>query len=213
MPATTTILGNYPDSTPIRIGCPQVEEPATGWDVLRETLWMPSRNALPRGTVRLYDGGKYYVQDCKVIDYRGGFPVCEVTSMGWANETKEAKWSATGNVAEDLGLLNPEYIFIGSIITIWRQSFPRVIKQYLSDSIPSLPAHIGVPWPPDQTFGLPPQAWYITPYGTNGWYASGWVGESRVPELLPGTSAALITDSWIYDPGYFDRNASTTFEV
>lgn len=212
MPTTATILGTYPDSTPIRIGCPQVEEPAVGWDILRETLWMPSRNALPRGTARSYDGGTFYVQDCKVIEYRAGFPVCEVTSYGWANATKDAKWSATANVSEDLALLNPEYIFIGSQITVWRWSFPRVIKSYLSATIPSIPAHIGVPMAPDLTFGLAAQPWFISAFGT-GWTASGWVGESRVPDVLPGTDKCLVTDSWIFDPGYLDRNESTTVQL
>jgi hypothetical protein len=212
MPTPTTILGTYPDATPIRIGCPVVDEPAMGWDTLRETLWMPSRTALARGAVRSYDGGTFYVQDLKVVEYRAGFPVMEVVSMGWANETKAAKWDATANVAEDLSLLNPEYVFLGSQITVWRWSFPRVIKQYISNAVPSIPAHIGVPSVPDYLFGLPGQQWAIGALGT-GWVASGWVGESRVPSLLPGTEVCLVTDSWIYDPGYLDRNESTTVEL
>lgn len=208
---STTILGTYPDATPIRIGCPVVDEPAMGWDTLRETLWMPSRTALARGAVRSYDGGTFYVQDLKVIEYRAGFPVMEVVSMGWANETKAAKWDATANVAEDLNLLNPEYVFLGSQITVWRWSFPRVIKQYLANAVPSIPSHIGVPSVPDYLFGLPGQQWAISALG-NGWQASGWVGESRVPSLLPGTEKCLVTDSWIYDPGYLDRNEATTLE-
>jgi hypothetical protein len=211
MPAATTILGAYPDATPIRIGCPVVEEPSMGWDSLRETLWMPSRTALPRGTVRSYDGGTYYVQESRVVEYRAGYPVMEVTSLGWANASKEAKWDATANVAEDLTLLNPEYVFIGSTITVWRWSFPRVIKQYLSTSIPSIPAHIGASLVPELTFGLAAQPWFISALG-NGWQAFGWVGESRVPSVLPGTSVCMVTDSWIYDPGYLDRNEATTFE-
>ena len=213
------LLGLTPPNAPeraIRIGCPLVEQPAQGWDILRETLWVPRRNYLPKGTPRQPPEGAeglFVVQDERTVEYRGGFPVIELISLGLA-DGKPAKWTASAAAAEDLSLINANYY--SAPWTIWRQSYPRVTKMWIAHQPPNVLDHVSVPSVPEQTFGLPATAWELSPWVLSPagdlWQASGWVGESRNVDTLPGAEMSLVVDTWLYDPGYVDRNEGTVID-
>ncbi len=203
MPATTIIIGNQPPvDQAIIIGNPKPEMPATGWDVLKETLWLPHPYFIRKGDVR--DGpppesGIFIVQDINVMDWRAGRPIVEVTSLGIAQrDGKEFKLECTGSIGEDFSL--------AATGSIWRKSYPRVTKLWVSLTTPSIAGHVGVPGVPPDTFGLPGGAWSISYVAEENWAASGWMGESMTPQQLPGSDACLITQTWVYDNGYPDRD-------
>jgi len=187
----------------IPVGCPQAESLATGWDILREEFWAGSINAIQRGQTRTFEDGTYIVQDIRVGEYRAGKPMLEVTSLGIAGGYKDYKIFASGMVAEDTSLAY-------ATSDIWRNTNPRVTKLWLSTTVPSIVAHVGIPSVPPILFGYPGDAWSFLPIITDsvvvGWDADGWVGESRTPDLLPGSTYCMVTDVWIYDMGYTDRD-------
>jgi len=210
MAAITTILGNRPPVFgPVLIGVPKLERPASGWDILKETLWLPHYFWLNKGDVRDGpgpEGGTFIVQDINPVDWKAGRPIVEVISYGCAmQDGKEAKWESNASLGEDLSLANGEGVTGGSA-TIWRLGYPRVTKLWVSLTPQALGDHVGVHYAPEETFGLPATPWSISWVSADNWNASGWVGESRNPQRLPGCRAELITDTWLYDLGYADRD-------
>lgn len=202
---------NEGEGRAIRLGCPTYESPAVGWDFMREELWVPRAHFIPRGTQRLPPAGAeglFVAQEERILRYLAGFPVIELISIGLA-DGKPAKWSSSAAVAEDLQLLNMTYY---SPSTIWRQTYPRVTKLWIAHQPPDLLAHCGVPSVPEETFGQPRTPWSLYPAGGIAWNASGWVGESRNNDVLPGAQLTLVVDTWLYDPGYLDRNETTLVE-
>lgn len=188
------------------IGRPILERPADGWDVLREKLWLPDELWIQRGAVREGpgpEGGRFIVQDFRTVEWLGGRPVVEVTSLGIASQDgKDYKLEASGSLGEDLSMASGTYLSP----TIWRLGYPRVTKLWVSMTTPALYAHIGVPSAPPDTFGLPGNLWNIAWVAADNWTASGWIGESRTLQQLPGSKACLVTDTWLYDLGYDDRD-------
>lgn len=207
MPAINTILGVQPPvDRAILIGNPKLEQPATGWDVLTEKLWVPHPYFLRRGDLR--DGpppesGLFVVQEMPVVEWRAGRPIVEVTSLGIAcQDGKDYKIEGSGAINEDLSLASGEYL----AATIWRLGYPRVTKTWVSLTTPAISDHVLVASVPPETFGWPATPWSIAWVSGSSWEASGWIGESRVPQQLPGSKACLVTDTWLYDPGYADRD-------
>ena len=205
MPARTTILGTQPPvDRAIVIGNPKPEMPSSGWDVLKETLWLPHPYFIRRGDVR--DGpppesGYFIVQDFNITDWRAGCPIVEVISLGIAQrDGKDFKLECTGGISEDLGLASL------TTTTIWRTGYTRVTKQWVSLTTPRVQDHVNVASVPPDTFGLPATAWGIAFVAADNWAASGWIGENRSTQQLPGSQAGLTTDTWLYDPGYGDRD-------
>lgn len=205
MPARTTIIGVQPPTDrAIVIGNPKLEMPATGWDVLKEKLWLPHAYFIRRGDVR--DGpppesGYFIVQDFNTVEWRAGCPIVEVISLGIAcQDGKDYKLECTHGITEDLGLAAT------TTTTIWRKSYSRVTKQWVSLTTPSVTAHVNVPSEPPDLFGLPSGLWGMSFVAADNWSASGWIGENRTPLQLPGSKACLVTDTWLYDPGNADRD-------
>ena len=203
MPARTTILGTQPPvDRAIVIGNPKPEMPASGWDLLKETLWLPHPYFIRRGDVR--DGpppesGYFVVQDFNITDWRAGCPIVEVISLGIAQrDGKDFKLECTGGISEDFGL--------AALLTIWRKSYTRVTKQWVSLTTPRIQDHVGVPSMPPDTFGIGGAPWAMAYVAPDNWAASGWIGENRTPQQLPGSTACLVSDTWLYDPGYGDRD-------
>lgn len=195
-----------PTDREIPIGRPMLERPADGWDVLRERLWLPHEFWIQRGTLREGpgpEGGLFIVQDFRTVEWWGGRPVVEVTSVGIATQGgKDYKIECSGGLAEDLSLASGLYLSP----TIWRLGYPRVTKLWVSLTTPSIYAHVGVPSLPPDTFGIGGGTWSIAWTSATSWTASGWIGESRNPQRLPGSQACLVSDSWLYDLGYEDRD-------
>ena len=195
-----------PTDREIRIGCAQLEQPASGWDVLREMLWLPHPFFVPRGSVREGpgpEGGTFIVQDHRVVDYKGGRPVVEITSLGIATQDgKDYKIEGSGGLSEDLSLASGLYL----TPTIWRAGYPRVTKLWVSLTTPAINDHVFVPYTPPETFGLPTGGWSIAWVSATNWAAIGWMGETRSLQKLPGSPACLVSDTWLYDPGYADRD-------
>lgn len=203
MSARTIILGNQPPTDrAILVGNPKLEQPATGWDVLVEKLWLPHPYFLRRGDLRDGPGpetGLFIVQDFNIVEWRAGRPIVEVTSLGIAcQDGKDYKLECTSGVSEDLGL--------ASTLTIWRKGYTRVSKLWVSMTTPGVADHVGIAYEPPYTFGLPGGAWSMAYVSEGNWTASGWIGENRTPQQLPGSKASLVTDTWLYDPGNADRD-------
>lgn len=205
MPAITTILGNQPPTDrEIRIGNPKLELPTTGWDVLKETLWLPHPFFIRRGDLR--DGpppesGLFIVQDFNITEWRAGRPIVEVISYGIATQDgKDYKLECTSGITEDLGLA------ASTNTTIWRKGYTRVTKQWVSLTTPDVADHVNVPYEPPELFGLPGGAWSMAYVADDNWTAAGWIGENRTPQQLPGSKACLVTDTWLFDPGNADRD-------
>lgn len=196
-----------PETQAIVIGCPLLEQPATGWDVLRETLWLPDPYFITCGSTRSGpqpQAGTFIVQDLRTVDWKGGRPIVEITSLGIAlSAGKDAKWDISWGISEDLSLASGLYI---ATPTIWRAGYPRVTKLYVSLTTPDVDAHVGVPDTPAELFGLPSGDWSMAWTAADDWVASGWIGETRVPQRLPGSAACLVTDTWLYDTGMADRD-------
>jgi hypothetical protein len=199
-----------PTDHEIRIGCPLLEQPSSGWDVLRETLWLPHPFWLLRGSIRdgpTPEGGTFIAQDFRIMDWKGGRPIVEVTSLGIAaQDGKDYKIECSAGIAEDLTLAsNPGYS------SVWRLSYPRVTKLWVSLTTPDIYDHVGVPSVPPETFGIGGSAWALTYVAPDNWSAIGWIGENRNPQKLPGAAACLVADTWLYDPGYDDRDGVQFF--
>lgn len=210
MSASVTILGMQPPTDrEIPIGNYDLELPSTGWDTLRERLWLPHPFWVKKGDVREGpepEGGSFIVQDLRVVDWRAGKPILEVVSLGVATQAGKDFKVSLGNagVSEDLSLMvNPTF-------TIWRKSYPRVTKLWVSMTTPSVYDHAGVGSVPPETFGLGGAAWSSIWLADNNWAASGWMGEDRQIDKLPGSTACLVTDTWVLDPGE-DRDGSNFF--
>jgi len=207
---STTILGQQPPTDDsVVLGTPQLDMPATGWDTLTERLWLPHPFWIPRGSLRDGpgpEGGLFVVQDMRVTEWLAGRPVVVLTSVGIAVQgERDYKLECTGaGVGEDLSLMAP------STYTIWRKSYPRVSKLWVSLTTPSVYDHVGVPSVPPFTFGIGGANWSAIYVAENNWSASGWMGEARNITRLPGSTACLVTDSWVYDPGE-DRDGSNFF--
>lgn len=200
-----TVLGTQPPTDrEVLIGNPMLECPAEGWDTLRERLWLPHQFWLQRGTVREGpgpEGGTFIVQDFRTVEFWGGRPVVEVTSLGIATQDgKDYKLEASAGISEDFGLAQSPYF------TIWRFGYPRVTKLWVSLTPPLLYDHIGVASAPPNTFGLPASAWSMAWVAADNWSAVGWIGETRNLQQLPGSHACLVTDTWLFDNGYTDRD-------
>lgn len=206
MPAKTIILGTQPPTDrEILIGNPSLEMPAVGWDVLREVAWLPHPYWLKRGDIRDApppESGLFVVQDLRILEWRAGKPIVEIFSLGIATQDgKDYKLECSGSISEDLGLaINP------ISPTIWRSAYPRVTKLWVSLTTPAIYAHVNVSSMPPDTFGIGGAAWSMAWVAPDNWVANGWIGESRVPQQLPGSKACLVTDTWLYDPGYEDRD-------
>jgi len=194
-----------PTDREIAIGCPMLEQPASGWDILREILWLPHPFFIRRGQERDGpgpEGGRFIVQDIQPAGYKGGRPVVEVTSLGIAfADGKDYKIECSAGLTEDLDLaadaISP---------TIWRLQYPRVTKLWVSLTTPAIYDHVGIASVPPETFGIGGSAWGMSWVAADNWTASGWIGETRLPQQLPGSKACLVTDTWLYDPGYEDRD-------
>ena len=210
-----TLIGNLDLSQPVSWGCPRVDEPPDGWDTLTEMLWLPDPGFLAKGTERPAPAGlagRFWVQDFRVLDWYAGRPLCEVVSYGLANNKPE-KWTGQGLVNED-----PTLVF-GVWATVFRWQMPRVTKRWISLTTPLLTDHVGVAYVPVRTitspsspspavaYGAPEFPWTLVQAGKE-WTATGWIGESRVNEQLVGADACLVTDTWLFDPGY-DRTDQT----
>lgn len=200
-------LGTQPPTDQeVPIGRPVLERPADGWDVLREKLWLPHEFWIQRGAVREGpgpEGGFFIAQDFRTVEWLGGRPVVEVTSLGIATQgDKDYKIEASDSLSEDLSLASGTYLSP----TIWRVGYSRVTKLWVSLTTPALSDHVGVAYTPPETFGLPSGGWNIAWVSATNWEAVGWIGESRTPQKLPGSPACLVTDTWIYDNGYSDRD-------
>ena len=204
----TLIIGTQrPVLEPVLVGNPALEQPPEGWDVLRERLWLPHPSFLPRGSVRQGpepEGGIFIVQDLRTVEWQAGCPIVDVTSLGIAaaDAEKAYKLECSGNLSEDLSLASGEYL----TATIWRIGHPRVTKRWVSPTVPAVFEHVGVASVPPDTFGIGGGPWSIAWVAADNWAASGWMGESRVPVKLPGSDHCLVTDTWLYDPGYADRD-------
>lgn len=205
----TRVIGQQPPTDrEIRIGCPQLEQPSVGWDTLRELLWLPHDFWLRRGQERDGpgpEGGRFIIQDLKTVDYKAGRPIVEVTSLGIATQDgKDYKVSCNAGVSEDLSLMVP------ITYTVWRKRYPVVTKLWVSLVPVNIYDHVNVPSLPPDTFGIGGAAWSYAYVSASSWVANGWIGSDRAVDKLPGSSASLITDSWIYDPGE-DRDGSNFF--
>lgn len=203
----TRVIGIQPPTDrAIQIECPLLEQPATGWDVLVEKFWVPNEYWFKRGDIRegsKPENGTFIVQDSRVIAWKAGRPIVEVTSFGIAlSDGKDFKLECSSSISEDLSLASGAYLSP----TIWRASYPRVTKLWVSLTTPAVFDHVLVASLPPDTFGLPAVTWGIAWVSPTSWTASGWMGESRIPQQLPGSKACLVTDTWVYDPGYADRD-------
>jgi hypothetical protein len=203
----TRVIGKQPPTDQaIQIECPLLEQPATGWDMLQEKFWVPHPYWFKRGDIRegpAPEGGTFVVQDSRVTGYKAGRPIVEVSSIGIAlQDGKDYKLEGSGSISEDLSLASGDAGFP----TIWRKAYPRVTKLWVSLTTPSIYGHVGIAYAPPETFGISNHSWYMTWVDATDWTASGWMGESRVPQQLPGSKACLVTDTWIYDPGNEDRD-------
>jgi hypothetical protein len=201
----TRVIGTQPPTDrEIVVGCPHLEQPATGWDVLRETLWLPHPYFIPRGSFRDPpgpEGGTFITQDQRILEWKAGRPMVELISLGIANQDgKDYKIDGSASISEDFSLADWSY-------TIWRLAYPRVTKLWVSLVTPSLGA-VNLPTVPPETFGLPVTPWGMTYVEPGNWSAGGWIAESRTPQQLPGSKACLVTDTWLYDPGYSDRDGA-----
>ena len=207
MAATNTILGVQPPiNREILVGNPMIESPAVGWDTLVETLWLPHPYFIRRGDLREApppESGLFVVQDFRTVGWRAGKPLVEVISLGICQlDGKDYKLECSGSLSEDLSLSSGDYISP----TIWRVGYPRVTKLWVSLTTPAVLSHVGIASVPPDTFGIGGSPWSIAWVSPTSWTASGWVGESRNPQQLPGSKACLVTDTWLYDPGYADRD-------
>jgi len=202
------VIGRQPPTDrEIPIGNAMLEQPADGFDQLREKLWLPHEFWVPRGSLRdgpAPEGGLFIVQDLRTVDWWAGKPVVEVTSLGIAAQGgKDFKMSGGASVNEDLSLMPVTF-------TIWRKTYPRVQKRWVSLTTPAIYDHVNVGSVPPETFGIGGAAWSSVYIAPDNWAASGWMGESREIDKLPGSPACLVTDTWVYDPGE-DRDGSNFF--
>jgi len=205
MSAPIIVLGTAPPTaSEIAVAMPLVECPASGWDTMTERLWLPHPYYVARGATRTGpEGGTFIVQDMRTVEWRGNRPIVEITSLGIAEVGGKAeKWECSGSISEDLSLASGLYL----TPTIWRAQYPRITKLWVSLTTPDIYDHVGVPDTPAVLFGLPSGDWSMAWTAADNWTASGWIGESRVPQRLPGSTACLVTDTWLLDPGMDDRD-------
>lgn len=208
MSSLVKVIGTQPPiDHEIPLRCAEVEQPDTGWDTLREELWLPHRFWIRRGQVREGpgpEGGAFIVQNIRPLRMLAGRPVVEVTSLGIATQDgKDYKLTCSGSLSEDLSLASTAIS-----PTIWRIGYPRVTKQWVSLTTPKIFDHVAVASVPPDTFGIGGGPWSMAWVSATNWAASGWVGETRVPEQLPGSKACLVTDTWLFDVGYGDRDTT-----
>lgn len=201
-----TCLGRQPPvNEAVLIGNPELEQPAEGFDTLKEKLWLPHLCWLRKGALREAPGpeqGTFIVQDMRTVEWWAGKPVVEVISKGIATDDgKDYKLEFNAGMSEDLGL--------ASTGSIWRMGYPRVTKQWVSLTTPAASAHVKNPYEPPDTFGLPGGGWGMAYVSDSNWAASGWIGENRIIQQMPGSQACLVTDTWIFDTGYDDRDGYT----
>jgi hypothetical protein len=195
----------------MRIGKPVIETPATGWDAVREELWVPYTPYFDRGQRRdLSDmpglaESELFAQDERVLSWKGGFPVVELLSLGWVRP-KEKKFAMQAgsevrfNDTNNGGWPHPNAPTWPSVTCEWLSLVPLnpIIRMR------NLAA-------PEELFGLinyPLYSWvdvdYPTPYsldgsGTLNGKSVGWFLERTEQDMLPGCRTTRIIDYYLLD--------------
>lgn len=100
--ARLTIVGQRPPTgnEVVALGCPVVERPPTGWDILRERLWISGlpNTTLVEGAIRTTHAGEWRLQSVRPIKTVGNSVIVEAESLGWV-EAKQALYEANTNTA------------------------------------------------------------------------------------------------------------------
>lgn len=171
----------------VSLGMPLFERSDVGWDLMRETLWVPTLThaVLDAGTSRAtaaalagVTGAAFWGQSWRQIGWTGGKPIVELTSKGFI-KAKSVKRDFNHGIAGDVinGFINGT-------------AFATV--RYLSNPTPSGAATL-LATPTGGTWGFPASLWG----GTGD--TLGWLRVRREMDELVGVAVAMVTDTYGYD--------------
>jgi hypothetical protein len=131
-----------------------------------------------------------------------GIWIAEVHFKGWAAD-KPAKFSV-GAAAENQSNNRPTEIFgvgVFEKVSI-HQNTPTLRASYLVEDYTTAPtAEVGTARTPPLAIDTPPEAWTSLAEFVYHW-PNGWVLMSSEPDLLPGCTAALVTDTYKFIRAY-----------
>lgn len=194
------------------LAAPMVDTNAAGWDVMRETLWVPYSPYFKPGERRDHvllpenTAAVMVVQGERVIGIKGGLPVIELMSQGLA-QVKPWKCVTTGDTQGTVG---------SGVL----RNLPTVTCYWFSATIEG--TKLVIPWPavPPETFGWQAlsgnnstQGWYIIkrdvdPLPVITGTVAAYDGAATISGNTTRTSANVsprpalcsVVDYYVYDP-------------
>lgn len=180
-----------PWSSPPTVMClskPVVETSPTGWDIMRERLWVPYSPFFAAGErrdhmldARAQPFAHMLAQEERVVDFKGGFPVVELLSLGFAREkpwTIQTTHDSQGEVGSAGGVT---------------RNLPTFTLTWFSESLADTKTVIPSPAVPPETFGW--DAYSITTGLPNN---VGFILIKRDVDPLPvinGSTPQAVTDA------------------
>jgi hypothetical protein len=189
-----------PWSTPpeiMTLDKPKVDTLVEGWDIMRETLWVPYTPFFSKGARRDHIllpeilGAKLIVQDERQIGTRGGFPVIELTSLGLAR-TKPWKIVTDADSQGQVGSSN------------LLRNIPTVTVYWFSDTLVDTKSVIPYNAVPPETFNWQAKGGNSGNSNNEGWYLIG-----RTVEPLPVNTGRASGAPWL-DPTFPDGGTTST---
>ncbi len=189
------------------------EEPALtseGWDTLEVTYIKRVATCTPEDLAALFPigarlGGRtWWIVDPKIQRAAPGFYVFTVTYKGWA-ANKPAKVSV-GAAADQTGGENiraPRYEgdTVGATYAKLQthENMPTITVAYLVDNVAAQTqtGQVGKGQTPPVTIPVPATVWAMLTEYVYHW-PNGWVLMASEQDRLPGTTAAMVTDSYKY---------------
>lgn len=132
----------------LSLACPVVETSPSGWDIMRERLWVPYSPYFAAGErrdmmldERAQPFAHMLAQEERVVDFKGGFPVIELLSLGFAREkawTIQTTQDSQGEVGS-----------VGGVI----RNLPTFTLTWFSETLEDTKTVIPSPAVPPETFG------------------------------------------------------------
>jgi hypothetical protein len=177
-----------------------------GWDTLVVSYIHRVPELTPEDCATTYPQGaqlgtrKFWITSAKPVRRAPGVWIAEVSFKGWAGE-KPVK-VRVGSAAEQQQAENVEIIEVGTFAKAQiHQNTPTITISYLvedvTDELVEMTSKVGSAQTPPETIDTPPNFWTsLDPFLYH--FPNGWVLMGSDQDRLPGTTAALVSDTYKY---------------
>jgi hypothetical protein len=176
---------------------PKVDTLVEGWDVMRETLWVPHTPYFAKGERRdqvllpEIMGATLVVQDERQVGTKGGYPIIELTSLGLA---RTKPWKIVTD-ADTQGQIGAEGV---------TRNIPTVTVYWFSSTLVDTKSAIPYPAVPPETFNWQAKGGTSGQENEEGWYLIG-----RTVEPLPIDTGRVSGAPW-FDTNYPGGGTTST---